>query len=117
MSVEKGQDRVRREQSPDIKWIEDSLFTFSAFAQECYRESGRGVIALGLQQGHRGKSSAEFYPMLYVSSAEIPDWQWKNEEAILQMVNDYTPVQEFIMVLMNGDWEHVMRAALPSNEP
>ena len=55
--------------------------------------------------------------MLYVSSDEIHDWRWKNQEAILQMVNDYTPVQEFIMVLMKGDWEHVIRAAQLSNEP
>lgn len=102
----------RQELVSDIPWIQESFSTFSEFAAESYHDSGRGVIALGLPHTELEESSAHFYPMLYVLSVEIKEWGWKNEDAILQMVNEYTPIQEFILVLMQHNWEHVMRTSL-----
>lgn len=104
----------RQEPASDIHWIQESFPTFAEFAAESYNESGRGVIALGLQQTELEESVAHFYPMLYVPTDEIKTWRWKNQDAILQMANGYTPLQEFILVLMRYDWELVMRASLVS---
>lgn len=112
MSIEKEWgERLGNGVRGDPVWIQESLSTFSEFAAESYHESGRGVIALGLQHTEVEETNVHFYPMLYVPSSEIKDWNWKNQEAILKMVNEYTPIQEFILVLMQHDWEHVMRAS------
>lgn len=103
-----------QEPESKIHWIQESFPTFAEFAAESYHESGRGVVALGLQQGEPENSPVHFYPMLYVPTDEIKTWGWKNHDAILQMANDYTPLQEFILVLMRYDWEQVVRASLVS---
>ncbi len=105
-----------REPASDIHWIQESFPTFAAFAAESYRESGRGVVALGLQETELEESATHFYPMLYVPTGEIKTWGWKNQDAILQMANDYTPLQEFILVLMKPNWEHVMRTGFVTQQ-
>lgn len=91
-------------------WIHESFATFFQFAKGSYHEAGRGVIALGFQETDVRESNTHFYPMVYVLSAEIHEWHWTHQPSILKMVDLYAPEQEFILVLMKPDWEHVIRA-------
>jgi hypothetical protein len=113
-----GKDNSSRweheQRSIDLAWINTYLSDFADIAREQYKVYGRGLILVDI--------SIIVFPLLANPVLYIPQHEIEKLEGMLdlkQMVRDYTPTQEMIIVIlkMGGMREGIYRVLMPPSFP
>jgi hypothetical protein len=85
-----------RERQTDMAWIRENLPTFWSTARTGYDAWGRGAIVVNIAPRPPG----EGYPYGYALQTEL---DLGENERVKQMVRDYNPQQELVVVLLKSE--------------